>query len=271
MVLREGSGFTAVDQTGDPSFYIHFLDMVNSWPFYQQQKARSLALLDPRSGQRILDVGCGLGDVTRMLAAQVGPGGGAVGLDASATMLAEARRRSEGLSVEFIAGNAEQLDFPAQCFDACRADRVLLYLHHPERVLAEMARVVRPGGRVVIADVDKETVVVAGADKALTRTILNFWCDSYASGWIGRDLPGLFRTLGFTDVVVEPMVVMLTEYAAMRDVFQFPLVVEQAWQAKRISKEDGERWLQALEAADQDGRFLMANTVFLVAGRKGVK
>lgn len=270
MQQREGSGFSAVDRTSDPQFFIHFLDAVNAWPFYQRQKERSLALLDPQPGQHLLDVGSGLGDVTCALARRVGPQGRAVGVDPSATMRAEAQRRSDalGLAVEYRDGRAEQLPFPDAAFDGCRADRVLMYLSDPARAVAEMTRVLRPGGTMVVGEVDKETVVVAHPDRVLTRHLLNFWCDSYASGWVGRELANLFRDAGLQEVALEPMTLLLTEWATVRDVFQFPRVAELAVAAGRVSSADAQRWLNDLAEADRRGRFLFANTVFLVTGRK---
>jgi len=103
-------------------------------------------------GQRVLDVACGPGFLTRAFARS---GARATGIDATEAFLefARAEARDEGLStVEFRAGDAERLPFDDESFDvvACRAA-----FHHfprPARVLGEMARVCRRGGRVLVAD-----------------------------------------------------------------------------------------------------------------------
>jgi ubiquinone/menaquinone biosynthesis C-methylase UbiE len=63
------SGFSHVDQTADPDQFLHFLDTINAWPFFRDEvKPRSIELMAVQPDQRVLDVGCGLGDVTRILA-----------------------------------------------------------------------------------------------------------------------------------------------------------------------------------------------------------
>jgi SAM-dependent methyltransferase len=89
--------FTRVDATADPNFFVRFVDAANEMASVQACKRRMEAMLQPRVGQRILDLGCGTGDDARALARLVAPGGRVVGVDNSEVMLAEARRRAMGL------------------------------------------------------------------------------------------------------------------------------------------------------------------------------
>src|SRR5262245_12847280 len=113
------TGFRDVDQTGDPGYYVRFLQSVSGLERMRQIKRRSYELLQVRPGHHVLDVGCGLGDDVRALAALVGPTGRVVGIDVSAAMITEARKRSEGtdLPVAFAVGDAHHLDFPDGSFD----------------------------------------------------------------------------------------------------------------------------------------------------------
>ena len=85
------TGFRDVDRTGDPGYYMRFLEGVSSVERIRQFKRRSFELMQVRPGDHVLDVGCGLGDDVRALAALVGPTGRALGIDASEAMIAEAR------------------------------------------------------------------------------------------------------------------------------------------------------------------------------------
>lgn len=101
---------------------------------------------------RVLDVACGPGFLTMAFAARCGR---AIGFDATGPFLAMARAEAEhrGLhNVEFQLGNAEQLPFADGAFDAASCRAAFHHFARPERVLAEMARVAAPRGRVVVAD-----------------------------------------------------------------------------------------------------------------------
>src|SRR3712207_5163952 len=116
------TAFDRVDGTTDPADFVRYLDTTRATEFFQEIKRRSLALLDLRAGQRALDVGCGTGDEVLGLARLVGPRGRAVGVDASATMLTEARRRAADVDLRaaFILADAQRLAFADGVFDGCR-------------------------------------------------------------------------------------------------------------------------------------------------------
>jgi SAM-dependent methyltransferase len=98
------------------------------------------------AGMRVLDVGCGLGDLAAAAAAR---GAQATGADLAEGMLAAARRRHP--EVEFALADGEDLPFADAAFDATLAAFVINHLPDPERGAAELARVTRPGGRVAVA------------------------------------------------------------------------------------------------------------------------
>ena len=103
-------------------------------------------------GERVLDVGCGNGATTLDAARRVGPGGRAVGIDLSEPMLAEARRRAaeEGLDVEFVQADAQTAGFP-DLFDAVISRFGVMFFDDPHAAFTNLARALRPGGRVVLA------------------------------------------------------------------------------------------------------------------------
>lgn len=99
-------------------------------------------------GQRVLDVACGTGVLTRAVATRVGPSGAAVGLDANDEMLAVARRQAPG--IEWRQARAEALPFENDSFDALVSQFALMFFAD-RRAVEEMARVLRPGGRLAVA------------------------------------------------------------------------------------------------------------------------
>jgi ubiquinone/menaquinone biosynthesis C-methylase UbiE len=230
-------------------------------------KPTSFALLDLESGDSVLDVGCGTGEDARDLARLV-PGVSVLGIDARAETVAEAERLTLGLprAVDFRVGDAHRLDVEAASVDAVRADKVFHHLEDPAKALAEMARVARPGGRVVVSDADYETLVVDLPDRALTRRILDAFCDRLPHGWIGRRLPALFGEAGLSDVRITPYTAVVTDYD--ESVLGLREKVEDAASAGLVTSDEVTGWVAALDAADHAGRFLCALTIFTVSGRK---
>lgn len=106
-----------------------------------------------RPGHTVLDLACGEGPVAWLAALQVRPGGRVVGLDQSEAVLETAKRlaESEGMTeIELRVGRAEALDFPDATFDAVFCQLGLELCESPAHVLAEIARVLKPGGRVAL-------------------------------------------------------------------------------------------------------------------------
>ncbi|MDQ3900430.1 MAG: methyltransferase domain-containing protein [Actinomycetota bacterium] len=263
------AGFAAVDDAADPISLVRYLDRMSGQ--LDEVKRRIQQQLEVGEGQFVLDVGCGTGDDARDLSALVGPLGRTVGVDASTTMVQEARRRAAGFAVPvvFAIGDAQALPFAAASFDACRAERVLQHLRHPALAVTEMARVTRPGGRVVACEPDWQTLVIDHPDHALTQRILDFRAGTLQSPWIGRQLPRLFRCAGLvgTSVTLMPAAFDLAEAT---DAFRLEVTLQQAAQARVITATDKSHWLAGLADAAERGCFVAAATCFLVRGIKPV-
>ncbi|MBV9414414.1 MAG: methyltransferase domain-containing protein, partial [Solirubrobacterales bacterium] len=165
--------FQTSDSALDVEAMVRWLDRVDAHPLTVQLKRSMLELCPVGAGDRVLDVGCGVGHEAIRLAQRVGPPGRVVGVDASAPMIAQARQRAGEvpLSVEFEVGDAHDLAFSVETFDLCRTEPVLRFLRRPETALREMARVVRPGGWVLAQDFDSDQTVVDAHDRSLTRRV----------------------------------------------------------------------------------------------------
>jgi ubiquinone/menaquinone biosynthesis C-methylase UbiE len=108
-----------------------------------------LEALAPQPGERVLDVGCGTGVVARQAAPRVAPGGRVSGLDLNAAMLAVAAELDPG--VEWIQGDAAAMPLPDAAFDVVACQAALMFVPDPAAALAEMRRVLAPGGRIGVS------------------------------------------------------------------------------------------------------------------------
>lgn len=117
-------------------------------------KAYTIAVADVRDGDRVLDIAGGTGDLARAFAKKVGPRGRVVLTDINEAMLTRGRDRllDEGLVVPSALCDAEQLPFAAGSFDLVSVAFGLRNMTHKERALAEMNRVLRPGGRLLVLE-----------------------------------------------------------------------------------------------------------------------
>ena len=115
-------------------------------------------------GEHVLDLGCGAGTDTLVAAQMVGPEGHVTGIDMTPEMLSRARGASleiEVANVEFLEGEAERLPFPNESFDVVISNGVIDLIPDKDAVFSELQRVLRPGGRIQIADVTIQKPVSA--------------------------------------------------------------------------------------------------------------
>jgi SAM-dependent methyltransferase len=195
--------YVDVDRTVDPAALVEDQEKVDGWPQVQAYKRRTYELV--AGADRVLDVGSGPGgDVVAIGRDRC------VGVDASAVMGAAAVARGAAV----VTADALRLPFPDGGFGAVRADRVVQHLADPGAAVAEMVRVTRSGGRVVVADPDQETLVIhvpgvpwslADRVKALRRDV------GYRNGRFVTTLPGRLVAMGLGDVTVDAFPLVITD------------------------------------------------------------
>lgn len=263
-------GFNKVDEADDLSTYSSCLELLHSIEFFIEYKRESFTLLELEEDMSVLEAGSGLGDDALHMAELVSPGGNVVGVDSSAHMVKEARSKIEPgeENVQFLIGDITNLEFPENRFDRCRVDRTLQHIEHPEIALMEMERVLKPGGIILAFDNDWETFTVSSSMKEVIRKLANFWCGSFASGWIGRELYGHFTSLGLEDIRVIPKTLVVTELMSADRVFDIFNTISHTVENEIITKDEADELTKELYERDEKGTFFSSYTGFLVCGRK---
>lgn len=192
---------------------------------------RELEQLDLRGVSSILDVGAGLGQMTRALARAAGPGTRVVGIERDERQRAEAMRQAreagEDALMELRPGDATDLpltDDERKSFDLVHARFLLEHVTHPEQVVREMVSAARPGGRVVLFDDDHDLLRLWPGCPGVEQAWRAYW-ESYADHGcdplVGRRLAALLSAAGCATVRTTAVF-----YGATIGEPLFPLVVD---------------------------------------------
>jgi SAM-dependent methyltransferase len=163
------------------------------------ERAVVLDLAGPLESRAVLDVGCGDGTYA-VTAARAG--GRVTGLDRSAAALAAAQARAagEGLTVHLQVGDATAIPFPPDRFDVVLAVTVLCFVENPSQAVAEMARVLRPGGVLVLGELGKWS---AWAAWRRLRSFVGATIWRTARFWSPGDLRSLVRDAGLAPSILR--------------------------------------------------------------------
>lgn len=266
------SGATALHRSERPC-YVGPPSLFRIAQFTQALKKRLETLLRLGPGQRVLDIGCGPGIDTISLSALVAPDGMAVGVDFDAQMIATARKRARAAATGHLAchvqADAARLPYTTDFFDACRCERVLQHVRNGHAVVAEMARVTRPGGVVVAADTDWASLSIAAADVETERRIVTSIPDLLHNGYAGRELPRLLADCGLEQTVVEVFPVHWATYDAFRTTsFMTAGLHDRLIANGRVGPQEWSRFVRDLEVSDSRGVFFASAAIIIAAGMK---
>jgi SAM-dependent methyltransferase len=179
----------------------------------------------PQAGERILDIGCGAG-TAELILAMLQPGGAHfVGIDLVRARIADAQRaaREHGLTATLATADAADLPFADGSFDAAFAVSVLQHVERPNAAIAGLARVIRPGGRLVIVEPDNAarywfSEPATGHETFALATqffsVLEESRREQGEPSLGPRIPGLLRGVGFDVLAVHLFPVTVTRVGA---------------------------------------------------------
>jgi len=235
------------------------------------QRQQVLRALDPRPGERVLDVGSGPALLVEELAERVRPGGRVHGIDLSASMVALARARlAEQPHRERIVlqvADATRLPFPAAAFDAVVSTQVYEYVADLPTALAELRRVLRPGGRALILDTDWDSIVWHSADPARMEQVLAAWAGHCLHPHLPRALPPLLRAAGLR--LEHVAVVPLLNPAFDPDTYSAGIISTiQRYAARHgVSSDQADAWAEDLRQRGARGDYFFSLNRYLFLAR----
>jgi SAM-dependent methyltransferase len=189
-----------------PAEIEHLVEQAQVYAF-EATELFDLIGVDP--GSEAIDVGCGVLGVVHLLSEYVGPGGRVVGLDREARMVQFAcdLTRERGLAAEFLQADATATGLPNGTFDLVHARTLLLNVQNPQEIVAEMVRIARPGGTVVVQEPDASAWSCDPPHPAFDRlrgAILSAYRATGKDFSIGRRIGRMLRDAGLEDVRVRP-------------------------------------------------------------------
>ena len=161
-------------------------DYINPFVWTEDMRASALELTDIDAGDRVLDVGCGTGFGTAGVLERTDE---VVGVDQSPSQLGRAQRKLGATTAQFCLGDAERLPFPTETFDHVWSSGSIEYWPRPIQTIAELRRVCRPGG----------TVLVVGPNEPSSR-IFRSLADRIMLFYDEEEADRMFREAGFADI-----------------------------------------------------------------------
>jgi len=225
-----------------------------------------------RTGDTLLDVGCGPGVDTLPLAERCGSEGKVIGIDSNEAMLTEANEAAEKSpfysQIEHRQGSALTLPLDDDSVDASRAERLIQVLppENEKTVMDELYRVTRPGGRLVLVDTDWGSASIDFSDPRLERRLMHFFTlEMRPNGLAGRRLYALCREKQLEEIRMDvvPMVQQRLDDTPFGD-----WLVNTALSEKIINEEEATGWQAELQQREAQQCFSACVNMVIVSGRK---
>lgn len=245
------------------------LDMQDTAPGIERLRRWALDTCAPHPGETVVDVGSGTGTVVRRLAAIVGPGR-VTGIEPNPRLRAVAEQRTpdDGPEVGYRYGTATDLPFDDDSVDLVWCERVLQHLYEPAAAVAEIARVLRPGGRAVLLDSDHRTRVTSDVDPDVDARLLAVFLASQPNPSAARRIPRQVRDAGLTlepDIGSSALIMPASLVAGSAMLEMNAALAVESGAVTRVEADDA---LRRFRAAVAEGVAFSAVTVFGFLARK---
>lgn len=234
------------------------------------------SLLDLSPGSVVLDAGCGDGRDLQQIGQRAGSAARLVGLTLSDQDVETARQATKGdLRYDFqVADLSQPTDFEDGSFDIVYSNNLLECLSDKQAFVAEMHRVLMPGGQIVCAHWDHDSCAFDGDDKELIRQVVHAFADwkqpwmTDADGWMGRRLWRTFQQSGLFAGEIRSYVLTNTEFASPLYGYQMVASFVALVRHGLILQAQYDAVLNAIRHLADNNEYFYSTTLYIYIGRK---
>ncbi|EGG25396.1 hypothetical protein DFA_03645 [Cavenderia fasciculata] len=260
----------AIDKSECPNKFIQYVDEASKQDQIIAHTRYSTRQLQLEPGMKVIDVGCGAGKDLSRLESIVQGTGEVYGMDISREMVECAKSRMSHLpNVQVFCGNANSIPFDANYFDAVRCERLLQHIPQPDDVIAEMVRITKRGGRIVITDIDwtSSTISIPKHVEQINSIIIKDVVFN-AHPAIGLHLKGrMKKNPQITDVDIFAQCLYTDSLSVADDFLWLGERGKMAVTQGLISEDEYMQWREAVEQMEEEGSFVFTINLFTVSGK----
>ena len=238
-------------------------------PDVMAQRREVLRALALAPGERALDIGSGPGLLAVEMGEAVGKGGRVDGVDLSEPMIAMGRARAAAMTwIGFHTGDAAELPFPDDSFDAAAATQIYLYVRDLPRALRELKRVLKPGARALVLDTDWDSAVWHSEDRPRMARVLQAWEAHFGDAHVASKMPAALLGAGFAVERQSVLTLLNPRYEeASYSAGMIPMI--KTFVARHgIDPAEAEAWADELRARGRDGSYFFSLNRYLFLARK---
>jgi ubiquinone/menaquinone biosynthesis C-methylase UbiE len=222
-----------------------------------------------RAGDRVLDVGSGPGNQAFEISPFVGESGHVDGIDSAEGGVEIARQRCSELgNVTFQVGQATKLPFDDATFDVVMSSQVFEYLDDVAGAVAEMYRVLKPNGRVLIHDTDWGAILWYSSDPDRMTRIMNIWDSHLADPHLPQTLDRKLAVAGFKNVCIEPFVHIETKYHPSSVSGVLMNLIAGYAVSQGVSQSEADDWAADLKALGSSGDYFYSSNEYIFTAVK---
>lgn len=256
--------FCSLDSSPDADFLIHSMDVMSSLPCIQSIKNQAIYMMNLKRGDTVLEVGCGQGRDTEIIAKEIEPDGTIMAIDLSQRMIKEAKKRSQSSNVIYQAIDIFGVNALIP-FSVCYADRLLVSHSDYDDIFSKMISLLKPSGKICITDVDALSMIIFPYN-TVTQRVLTQIQRAFVNPDMGRKLPALFHSHHLKNIQMKVNVSTIQDFSILSKIFQFPIILRQLTDNATLTVDEAEKWLEDAYQATSNGTFMYGVTFFTVTG-----